>query len=198
MLSCSIGYGADARVVIADGAKTKTEAEQKLTQLKLASSVRLAPGYPRVLPSESMKGLNPGLHIVVLGLCSSADRAPIKSNGVGMNIALKHHTHLLKQLKASVRGVYSKTVTTDLPLSCPLFLFSEPVPTTGELHRAWATLQKNATSADAWVAFGKLLEDEGDLDDADYAYSTALEHDSGSTVAQDALYRLDFVGARSP
>lgn len=185
----------EARIVIADGATSDAEAQKKLAQLKLPAMVRLPAGFPKVLASETIKGLNPGLHIVVLGFCPSEDRVRIKTgeaNDVRMYFQLKHHAYLLKQLKRSAKGVYSKQVTTDTTVDCPMYMFPEPKKD----KAAWAAVQQVPTSADAWVAFGQQLEAAGDFSGADYAYSVAFERDPTSQPAQSALYKLDLVGAR--
>lgn len=199
LLTASTSFAAEARIVIADGAKTAAEADKKLAALKVPSTFHLPAGYPRVITSDSVKGLNPGLHIIVLGYCAAEDNVRILTKAdeeVRAGIKLKHHAHMLKQLKKAVPGVYSKTVTTETAIDCPVVLGEKPASPPA-LVTAWSAVQQAPTSAIAWVKYGQALEEEGGLDAADYAYSVAYERDPKYAPAQHALYKLDFVGARN-
>lgn len=65
----------EAWVVILGGGKEELDGEKALQSFhqKSPSELKWAKGYPKVLASSSLPGLNPGFHIAVLGFC--ADKA---------------------------------------------------------------------------------------------------------------------------
>ncbi|XXF77232.1 hypothetical protein P2318_29890 [Myxococcaceae bacterium GXIMD 01537] len=93
-------------VLVLGGGKTPEEAEAWMKRWTAAASllgtfVKTETGYPRVLPSAQVEGLNPGFHIVVLGFCAASERqAPHKL------------------IKAFFPGTYSKPVKGREP-ACP-------------------------------------------------------------------------------
>jgi hypothetical protein len=64
--------------------------------------LRLAPGYPRVLRSDEVPGLQPGFFVVALGNCSQGEEV-----------------RPLSLVKAIYAGAYARAVRTQLPVACP-------------------------------------------------------------------------------
>lgn len=92
-----------AYILIADGAKSKTQAKAKAKAFKARAEWILAKGYPKVIDSKTIKGLNPGFHILVLGFCpQSSATAEV----------------LLPALKKTYPGLYMKEVSHGAD-SCP-------------------------------------------------------------------------------
>lgn len=90
------------------GGKTPEEAAKSLAEWKAKSPgwltyVQLASGYPRIIESKTVTGLNPGFHIVVLGACDDST-------------AGAHALDLFKVLEPSV---YAKEVTWAEAPACP-------------------------------------------------------------------------------
>lgn len=108
------------RLVIWAGGKTEAEAQRALatfeTRRKELLSLQLASGYPKILDSSKVPGLNAGFFIVALGVCASE-----ADDGFALIDFLAPST-------------YSKEVT--LPLACPAF--PEPEPPEAVEYRASA------------------------------------------------------------
>jgi len=106
-----------SRVFIAGGAKTKAEAQKLERALKLPKELKLAAGFPKLLESKSVEGLNPGFFIVLLGSC-----------GDGSAAETSHSNGLAALIQRSLKGAYAKSVS-NRPASCPLWLeASEKAP----------------------------------------------------------------------
>lgn len=93
-------------VLVLGGGKTPEEAEAWMGHWKAASAlmgnlVGLDEGFPRVMRSDEVAGLNPGFHIVVLGFCAVEERAAP-----------------FTLIKAFFPGTYAKAVTGQEE-SCP-------------------------------------------------------------------------------
>ena len=67
----------EAWVVILGGGKEAKDGEQALQTFKQKSpeGLKWAAGYPKVLVSDTLPGLNPGFHIAVLGFCAGKAQA---------------------------------------------------------------------------------------------------------------------------
>lgn len=100
----------ESRLFIASGAKTKAEAEQQLKALKKQSELVLAPGYPKLVESKTIEGLNPGFFLVVFGACddASADQR-------------SHNDGLAAVIQRAMKGAYAKPVAKQAA-ACPLWL----------------------------------------------------------------------------
>ncbi|MFO0600451.1 MAG: hypothetical protein U0228_34400 [Myxococcaceae bacterium] len=106
-LALTLHAGGPANLLVWGGGKTPALAQASLDDWKQRSGawsswINLASGYPRVVKSDDVQGLNPGFHIVVLGACSDAE--------VTMRL------DLLKLLEPSV---YQKAVTWPEAPACP-------------------------------------------------------------------------------
>lgn len=110
LASLVLAAGPTSRVFIATGAKTQAEAEKLQKALVLPKELRLAKGFPRLVPSKELAGLNPGFVVVVLGAC--ADDTAAKSS---------HANGLAALIQRSLKGAYAKPIAAQ-PDSCPLWI----------------------------------------------------------------------------
>lgn len=99
-----------SRLFIASGAKTKAEAEKQKTALVVPAELRLTAGYPKLVESKTVAGLNPGFFLVVLGACADATAAQTS-----------HGNGLAALIQRSLKGAYAKAVASQ-PEACPLWL----------------------------------------------------------------------------
>lgn len=107
LLALSLAAG-PSTLLVWGGGKTPEEAQKSLAEWKTKSPewltyVQLSNGYPRIIESKTVTGLNPGFHIVVLGACDDG-------------IAGAHALDLFKLLEPSV---YAKDVTWAEAPACP-------------------------------------------------------------------------------
>ncbi|MBE2252742.1 MAG: hypothetical protein IAE78_24640 [Myxococcus sp.] len=112
-LAIALSGAPGSRVFIASGAKSKGAAEKLKASLAVPSALKLARGYPRLVESKSLAGLNPGFFLVVLGVCDDATPAQ-----------QAHGNALAAVIQRSQRGAYAKPVGPQ-PEACPLWI--EPV-----------------------------------------------------------------------
>jgi hypothetical protein len=102
------GEVAEAQVLIWGGGRTPEEGHKTLERFEaerggLEAVLSPGEGYPRVIASDTLPGLNPGFHVVVLGACKPGEA-----------------TEPLKTLQAIKPGVYARAVKIALgPGSCP-------------------------------------------------------------------------------
>ena len=78
--------------------------------LSLPDSLVLPKGYPRVMESRTVSGLNPGFWLVVLGACSDVGRWPSHNDGLAALIQRAH------------KGAYAKAVGAQAAGGCPLWV----------------------------------------------------------------------------
>jgi hypothetical protein len=196
-LGAPAGGAADAYAVIADGAPKEADAKAKLAALRKHTELRLAEGFPRLVKSDTLAGLKPGLFIVVLGFCPVERRVSAKTgqDDAVMSVDLRYQDYLRREFARLQPGTYLKKVTGARSTSCPQLLFAEPSDKAG--RALWAALQAQPRAPEALLAYGVHLETEvGDFDAADYVYSWILEMHPGFEPAQHRLAKLEFVGAR--
>jgi hypothetical protein len=101
-----------SRLFIASGAKTKAEAEKQKAALVVPTGLRLTAGYPKLIESKTVAGLNPGFFLVVLGAC--ADGTAAQSS---------HDNGLAALIQRALKGAYAKAVSAQ-PEACPLWIES--------------------------------------------------------------------------
>jgi hypothetical protein len=130
-LAASPAAAAEREVLIWGGSSKPEEAQALKAELekdpnRLPSGLGLAPGFPQLIESQSLQGLKPGFHIVILGFCAKAE-AP----------------EVLAALKAENPGAYARTVTVpeEQASACPLLAVSSPVKSE-DLRRALKPLEK--------------------------------------------------------
>lgn len=100
----------ESRLFIASGAKTKAEAEKQLKALKPTPELVLSAGFPKLVESKSIEGLNPGFFLVVFGACddTSADQR-------------SHNDGLAAVIQRATKGAYAKAAAKQAA-ACPLWL----------------------------------------------------------------------------
>lgn len=121
---------APARLVIWAGGKTELDAKTALASFEAKRKqllLELAPGYPKILDSSKVPGLNPGFFIVALGVCASEDDDGFR---------------LIDFLDPAA---YSKEVS--LPLACPRF--PEPEPPEAVDYRV-VTIERKTLGGNDW------------------------------------------------
>ncbi|MDP3499476.1 MAG: hypothetical protein Q8S33_04060 [Myxococcales bacterium] len=114
MLGLAVGVVVAAtpasRLFIASGAKTKAEAEKLKAALVVPTELRLTAGYPKLIESKTVAGLNPGFFLVVLGACADSTAAQTR-----------HGNGLAALIQRSLKGAYAKGVAAQ-PEACPLWV----------------------------------------------------------------------------
>lgn len=104
------------QVIILGGGKEAAEAEAWKKRWLHARPVyddlvKLAKGYPRVVRSDELPGLNTGYEIAILGVCKHSDAAAP-----------------LAMIKSVYPGAYTKEIAGEQPEACPV------LPTQAKLH----------------------------------------------------------------
>jgi len=97
---------------LAGAEKTKAEAEKLKAALLVPTGLRLTAGYPKLIESKTVAGLNPGFFLVVLGAC--ADGTAAQSS---------HDNGLAALIQRALKGAYAKAVSAQ-PEACPLWIES--------------------------------------------------------------------------
>jgi len=125
--------------IVWGGGKTKADAEKWLKAFNDASApfkglYTLPAGHPRLVESAKVKGMKPGFHVVLLGVCSSAELAP-----------------RLKLFKSLYAGTYARRVTGEKP-ACPVI-----APKAGVRHT------ESVTTGDSVLTLSHLETPKGEL-----------------------------------
>ncbi|MCY1019172.1 hypothetical protein [Pyxidicoccus sp. MSG2] len=125
-----------AQLIIWGGGKDTAEAEASLgrwqeraKQNEWNGTLKVAEGYPRIVPSASVPGLKPGFVVVVLGACEPAAGPKV-----------------LETLKAFESAAYARDVTWAEPLACP------------QLGPAWRVVQSKSWKKKEGTLTAVLLE----------------------------------------
>lgn len=116
LVAVAVAGAPGSRLFIASGARTRVSAETLRKGLVLPKELRLAPGYPKLIESKSVEGLNPGFVLVVLGACDDATAAQ-----------RSHSNGLAALVQRGLKGAYAKAVGKQ-PEACPLWLESAEKP----------------------------------------------------------------------
>lgn len=102
------GEEVEARVLIWGGGRTPEEGRKALERFEaerdgLEAILTFGEGYPRVIASDTLPGLNPGFHVVILGACKPEEAEEV-----------------LETLQSFKQGVYTRAVKLVLEsASCP-------------------------------------------------------------------------------
>lgn len=170
-----------SRVFIATGAKTKAEAEKLQKALTLPKELRLGAGFPRLIESKAMTGLNPGFFLVVLGTC--ADETAAQAS---------HANGLAALLQRGLKGAYAKPVTVK-PEGCPLWLEAgDPAPA------KLAELEKTPDDVKLLFEVARALDASGALVGADILLRRATALGAGDQPTLDLLRKVEFVLEDAP
>lgn len=103
----ALASAAPGRALIWGGGPTRDSAaaaQKALEASDVNAMLAFAPGFPKSIESQSVKGLKPGLHIVLLGLCSEKDDA----------------TLALAVARSVEPGVYARRIEFEGNGSCPV------------------------------------------------------------------------------
>lgn len=116
MAVMAAGPALESRVLIATGAKTKAEAEALQQKVTVPTELVLSPGYPKLVESKTLVGLNPGFFLVVLGVCADkTDDDKVHVNG------------LSSLMRERIRGAYAKPIGKQ-PEACPVWIEQTETP----------------------------------------------------------------------
>lgn len=135
----------ESRLFIATGAKTEAEAKKAMASLVLPEPLVLSKGYPRLVESKSVAGLNPGFWLVVLGACDDTGRWPSHGDG------------LAALIQRAMKGSYAKPVARQPAGACPLWLEGGRKGLDPALPDAPDDVKRLTATATAMYAEGNLL-----------------------------------------
>lgn len=181
LLVATLAAAPQSRLFIATGAKTKAEAEKLQKALALPKALRLSPGYPKLIESKSMPGLNPGFFLVVLGACAD-ETAAQTSHGNG----------LAALIQRGLQGAYAKSVTAAAD-GCPLWI--EPTEVAPAKLRA---LEQRPDDVKLLFEVAREMDQGGALVGASILLrrATALRATDQPTI--DLLRKVEFVLEDAP
>ncbi|MDX2009817.1 MAG: hypothetical protein SFW67_06495 [Myxococcaceae bacterium] len=166
VLSLAAAAPLESRLFIASGATSKAEAQKQLAALRLPPELHLSKGYPKLVESKAIAGLNPGFFLVALGTCDDVTAAQ-SSHGNGLAAVIQR----------KVKGAYAKPVVRQ-PSACPLWLDAGDVALENR-----AALLENRDDIALLTAAASALHQETELIGAAMRLRRALALGaSGSTV----------------
>lgn len=99
-----------SRIFIAGGAKTQAEAQKLERAMVVPNELKLSAGFPKLVDSKTIEGLNPGFFVIVLGVCGDTTAAETG-----------HSNGLAALVQRRLKGAYAKQVASRT-LSCPLWI----------------------------------------------------------------------------
>lgn len=169
----------ESRAFIATGATSRAAAEKALKTLKLPAELVVPAGYPRVVDSAQLPGLNPGFWLVVIGFCDDVGEWPAHNNG------------LAALIQRASKGAYAKPVARQ-SAACPLWVDST-------VKRAEiAAVLKAPNEPLALTRAASALHDESDLLGADILLRRALALGATDTATRELLRTVEFVLEDAP
>lgn len=146
LLALAVTGTPGSRLFIATGAKTKAEAEKLQKALVVPKELRLTAGFPKLIDSKTVEGLNPGFFLVVLGAC--ADETAAQTS---------HTNGLAALIQRGLKGAYAKAVAKQ-PEACPLWI--EP---SGQPPAKLAALEKSPNDPKLLLEVAKDLDGQVNL-----------------------------------
>ena len=159
--------------LIAGGGKTKADAEKaaaaieaKLFHLRFGARQR---SFPKVVRSDEVKGLRPGLFVAILGFCE-------KSSPV------------LEALRKIDPGIYARKVQGDFAESCPPLALIEPAA--GEENELRSAIEAKPNDADRLVKYAAFLEQQALFEEAMIFIDRALELAPQHQGAKDLGHKI--------
>ena len=165
----------ESRLFIAAGAKTEAQAKALSAALKLPTQLLLAPGYPKLVRSDAVGGLNPGFVLVVLGAC--ADQTAAHTS---------HNAGLAALIQREVKGAYAKPVAKQDGSACPLWVEpSDEAPV-----KAVAAKRDDVK---ALAAAARALEQESDLVGAAILLRRALALGAEDVATVELSRKVEFL-----
>lgn len=170
-----------SRLFIASGAKTKAEAEKLKAALVVPAELRLSTGYPRLVESKTVAGLNPGFFLVVLGACADATAAQTS-----------HGNGLAALIQRSLKGSYAKAVAAQAE-ACPLWLASTETPA-AKLQE----LMKKPDEPTLLFSVASELHQAGELVGASILLRRATARGASDQPTLELLRTVEFVLEEAP
>ncbi len=170
-----------SRLFIASGAKTKAEAEKQKAALVVPTGLRLTAGYPKLIESKTVAGLNPGFFLVVLGAC--ADGTAAQSS---------HDNGLAALIQRALKGAYAKAVSAQ-PEACPLWIAS-----TDYRPAKLDALLKSPDDPTLLFSFASAMHQEGDLIGASILLRRATAKGATDQPTLELLRTVEFVLEDAP
>lgn len=171
------------RAIVLTGTKLPERVGSKLeaTRAKLTNFV-FADGFPKVMDSGSIAGMNPGFEIVVLGFCPAGSAA---ASSVAELVE--------KEAKRAVPGAYGKEVRGTLAAACPRLKIPKPDEPDG--IKVWSAWEKAPDSSETQVALGNYLVSIGDLDGGEYLGYRAIAQEPNHAGAKSLLEKIGLLRA---
>lgn len=159
----------ESRLFIASGAKTEKDAQKLLTTLKVPPSLVLRTGFPKLVESAKVQGLNAGFWLVVLGACDD-------TNGVQRT----HNAGLAALVGRALKGAYAKPVAKQPAGSCPIWIEGGVAGAKPEV----AALAKSPDELAVLRKAAQVQHEDGEMLGADITLrrALALGDDSGPTL----------------
>lgn len=181
VVAVALAAGPGSRLFIATGAKTKAEAEKLQKALILPKELRLTPGFPKLVESKTVQGLNPGFFLVVLGACADGDAAQTS-----------HGNGLAALIQRGLKGAYAKTVVKQ-PDACPLWLEAgDPAPA------KLTALEGRPDDVKLLFEVAKELDAQGGLIGAAILLRRATALGAKEQATLDLLRKVEFVLEDAP
>lgn len=181
LVAVAVAGAPGSRLFIASGAKTKAEAEKLQKALSLPKALRLTAGFPKLIESKSVEGLNPGFFLVVLGACADVTAAQTS-----------HTNGLAALIQRGLKGAYAKAVAKQ-PEACPLWV--EPAE---KAPAKLAELEKRPDDQKLLFEVAKELDGEGSLIGACILLRRAIALGASDQPTLDLLRKVEFVLEDAP
>lgn len=109
-------------IVLAQG---KSKKKTRLDLITLNKNIYFHAGYPKLVRSATIPGLQPGFWVWIGGYCKVDEVVPFvpnKSSTMSAQVTLAEQKYLIKKLKSITKGSYSRTVpkTSAKETHCPI------------------------------------------------------------------------------
>jgi len=170
-----------SRLFIASGATTKAGAEKLKAALVVPTELQLTKGFPKLVESKTVAGLNPGFFLVALGACADGTAAQTS-----------HGNGLAALIQRSLKGSYAKAVSAQAE-ACPLWLESSESP-----RRASLALLKSPDDPALLFAVASELHQAGELVGASILLRRAAARGATDQPTIELLRTVEFVLEDAP
>lgn len=181
LVAVAVAGAPGSRLFIASGAKAKSEAEKLQRALVLPKELRLSSGFPKLIESKGVEGLNPGFFLVVLGACDDVSAAQTS-----------HSNGLAALIQRSLKGAYAKPVAKQ-PEACPLWLEGAEKP-----PAKLAALEKSPDDRKRLFEVAQELDAQGSLLGASILLRRATALGATDQPTLELLRKVEFVLEDAP